>query len=101
MQLDLFAMAEAAPVVAGIILAPVNEWWLSDDVEERRAGVLRSAAFWQRTHDASGLEYSAEAIYAAELVRLAADMEADPEYHRAKPITITDVRWFRAKGVVA
>jgi hypothetical protein len=96
MQLGLFAMAE--PVAVAVIAAPVSDWWLSDDVQVRRAGVLRSAAVWQGYHDESGLTLTADGLYAAELARLAADMEADPEYHRRKPVTISDVRWFRLKG---
>jgi hypothetical protein len=97
MQLDLFGMPMAPEPAAAVLAVPVNDWWLAD-VEDRRAGVLRSAEFWQRTHDDSGLQYSQESIYAAELRALAADMEADPEYHRRKPKTVTDVQWFRAKG---
>lgn len=98
-QLGLFADAPAEPhALAMAPLSPGNDWWLSGDVAERRAGILRSADFWQRTHEASGLEYSQEAIYAANLLRVAADMDQRPEFYQAKPAGISDFQWWLKGG---
>jgi hypothetical protein len=93
-QLALFDAGPAPAAAAAALVPPVNTRWLSDDVEERREGVMRSADFWQRTHDASGLARSEEAIYAGNLRRVADDMQARPEYYAAKPMTVSDFRWW-------
>lgn len=97
-QLGLFAMmGETCEAPAAVPAAPAltPEWWLPDDVAERREGVLRSAGFWQATHDATGLPYATqESIYAGRLRQMAADMEERPEFYQRRPAHVSDFQWF-------
>ena len=91
-QLGLFS---ATPVATSALPSLAPQWWLSDDVSERREGVLRSAEFWQQVHVASKQPYATqESIYAGRLREMAADMEKRPEFYRRKPVGVTDFRWY-------